>query len=59
MFQKFTQADASDARPTGGAGLGLSIAKAVMERLGGRIGFNAEPGQGTTFYFELPEWCER
>jgi PAS domain S-box-containing protein len=58
VFQKFAQADASDARARGGAGLGLSIAKAVVERLGGRIGFDTEPGWGTTFYFELPVCAE-
>lgn len=53
MFQKFAQADSSDSRKKGGTGLGLSISKAIVERHGGRIGF--EPASpGTTFYFDLP-----
>ena len=55
IFQKFSQADSSDARLKGGTGLGLTIAKAIVERLDGIIGFTSKPGAGTTFYFELPE----
>ncbi len=36
-------------------GLGLSIAKAIIDQHGGNIGFETEIGVGTTFYFELPE----
>jgi PAS domain S-box-containing protein len=54
IFQKFAQADASDSRLKGGTGLGLSIAKSITEQLGGRIGFDSVPGQGTTFYIVLP-----
>jgi signal transduction histidine kinase len=56
VFQKFSQADASDSRAKGGTGLGLSISKAIVERFGGSIGFDTSPDQGTTFYFDLPEW---
>lgn len=56
VFQKFAQADSSDTRQKGGTGLGLSISKAIIDRLGGRIGFETELDQGTTFYFELPEY---
>ncbi|HCA26205.1 MAG TPA: hypothetical protein DEP05_00880, partial [Betaproteobacteria bacterium] len=55
IFQKFSQADASDTRQKGGTGLGLSISKAIVERLGGEIGFDTEPGGGASFYFDLPE----
>jgi signal transduction histidine kinase len=54
IFEKFAQADSSDARQKGGTGLGLSISKAIIEKLGGRIGYESQPGQGATFYFELP-----
>ncbi|MEO8021295.1 PAS domain S-box protein [Polaromonas sp.] len=56
IFQKFSQADSSDARVKGGTGLGLNISRAIIERLGGSIGFETGAGTGTTFYFELPEW---
>ncbi|MEC5214092.1 PAS domain S-box-containing protein [Polaromonas sp. CG_9.5] len=56
IFQKFSQADASDARQKGGTGLGLNISKALIEKMGGHIGFSSEAGAGTTFFFEVPEW---
>lgn len=54
IFQRFSQADASDARRKGGTGLGLSISRDLVERMGGRLDFRAEPDGGTTFFFELP-----
>jgi PAS domain S-box-containing protein len=54
IFQKFSQADSSDARTKGGSGLGLNISKAIVERLGGSIGFEPAANGGTVFYFELP-----
>jgi PAS domain S-box-containing protein len=56
IFQKFAQADSSTTRQKGGSGLGLSISKAIIERLNGEIGFETEEGVGTTFYFNLPIW---
>jgi PAS domain S-box-containing protein len=54
LFQKFSQADSSDSRRLAGTGLGLAISRAIVERLGGNIGFDTGPG-GTTFYFDLPD----
>ena len=58
IFQRFAQADSSDSRAKGGTGLGLSIAKTIMQRLGGTIGFDSVPGEGTTFYITLPARLE-
>ena len=58
IFQKFAQADSSDTRKKGGTGLGLSITKAIIEQMGGRIGFDSQPNVLTTFWVELPVWQE-
>jgi signal transduction histidine kinase len=56
IFEKFAQADATNSRQRGGTGLGLSIVKQIVERLGGKVGFNDAPGGGAMFYVELPGW---
>ncbi|KAF0103837.1 MAG: PAS/PAC sensor hybrid histidine kinase [bacterium] len=54
IFEKFSQADASDARPQGGSGLGLAITRELLERMSGQIGFDSLEGDGTTFHVDLP-----
>ncbi len=56
IFQKFAQADASDTKKKGGTGLGLSITKAIIEQMGGNIGFTSHPNVETTFFVEFPIW---
>ncbi|MEN9445483.1 MAG: hypothetical protein RIS47_2374 [Bacteroidota bacterium] len=54
VFESFRQADSSDTRLFGGAGLGLTIAKGLVEVMGGKIWFETTLHVGTTFYFNLP-----
>lgn len=54
IFDKFTQVDSSNTRRYGGAGLGLSIANRLVELMGGSIGVISQPGEGSTFWFDLP-----
>ena len=56
IFEKFSQVDATTSRDHQGTGLGLSIVKALVEGMGGRVGFESIPGEVTTFYFDLPLW---
>lgn len=55
IYEKFTQSDASDTRQAGGTGLGLNIAKAIIEKHNGVIDFSSEINKGTTFFFDFPE----
>lgn len=57
IFQSFTQADGSLKRRFGGTGIGLSIAKGVVELMGGRIGVESAPNTGSTFWFALTLDC--
>ena len=54
IFERFFQVDAASTRKTGGSGLGLSIAKGIIEAQGGKIWAESQPGQGTVFRFTLP-----
>ena len=58
IFERFIQADIGDKRAFQGAGLGLSITKAYVEMLGGRIWVESEEGEGSTFYFTIPYTIE-
>ncbi len=53
IFERFAQAEPGD---RSGFGLGLSITKAIVEHLGGRLDFESTAGEGTAFFFDLPEW---
>jgi signal transduction histidine kinase len=53
LFQPFVQVDGSHRRKYGGTGLGLALAKQLVELMGGAIGFESEPGKGSRFWFEL------
>jgi PAS domain S-box-containing protein len=54
IFDRFVQADISITRPQEGSGLGLSIVKAYIEMLNGKIWVDSIPGHGSTFSFSIP-----
>ena len=54
LFERFTQVDNTDTRQFEGSGLGTTIAKELVEKLGGAIGLESTIGKGSTFWFELP-----
>ena len=58
IFNRFEQADITDAHARQGSGLGLSITEAYVKMLDGNIGVQSEFGKGSTFYFTLP-WIEK
>jgi two-component system, sensor histidine kinase RpfC len=53
LFDKFTQADESTTRKFGGTGLGMAIAKQLVETMGGKIDFTSKSNEGSTFWFEM------
>ena len=54
IFEKFFQSEQFATREHGGTGLGLALAKELVQLMNGEIGFDSVPGEGSTFHFTLP-----
>ena len=54
LFERFYRVDRGRSRDQGGTGLGLSIVKHVVQLHGGKLGIESKPGEGSTFWFEIP-----
>jgi two-component system sensor histidine kinase VicK len=54
IFERFYRVDPEQTRGIGGTGLGLYISRELVNRMGGRIWAESEPGKGASLFFELP-----
>jgi signal transduction histidine kinase len=54
IFEKFYRGSLEGEQVRAGTGLGLYICRELVQRMGGTIGVESDPGSGSTFYFELP-----
>ena len=59
IFQMYSQVSSSEKSPRRGSGIGLAICKKIIEAHGGRIWVESERGQGSRFYFSLPEQADK
>lgn len=55
VFDKFEQVEVADSKTRGGTGLGLAICQAIVQEHGGKIGVKSKFGEGSTFWFSIPQ----